>query len=154
DPDEIRERIVGRVVHDRGNEYLRAGIAEQEGMTVRLRARDLGGAGHAASAASVLRHYGAEERLHLLRPQPADDIGGAARRERNDEPDGAIGISKGAWHWHRGRQHRHAASQHVASVHGVSPQPSRARCWSITQAGSTLTSSPRSWRATPVSPRA
>ena len=42
------------------------------------------------------------------------------------QPDGAIGISKGAWRWHRGRQHRHAASQHVASVHGISSQPSRA----------------------------
>src|SRR5262249_55928605 len=39
DSDEILERIVGRVVHDRGNEHLRAGIAEQEGVTVRLRAR-------------------------------------------------------------------------------------------------------------------
>src|SRR5262245_65628498 len=87
----------------------------------------LGSAGHAASAASVVRPYGAEERLHLLRPRPADDIGGAARRERNDEPDGAIGIGKGAWRRHRGRQHRQAAGQHVASVHGISSQPSRAR---------------------------
>src|SRR5215831_15749024 len=97
DANEILERIVGRIVHDRGNEHLRAGVAEQEGVTVRLRAGDLGGAGHAASAASILRHHRSKQRLHLLRPQPADDIGGATRRERNDEPDRAIGISKTAW---------------------------------------------------------
>ncbi len=127
DADEILERIIGRVVPDRGNEHLGAGIAEQEGVTVRLRAGDLGGAGHAASAASVLRHHRAEERFHLLRPQPADHVGGATRRERNDEPDDAIGIGKAAWGRHRSRQRRQAASQHVASVHGISSQPSRAR---------------------------
>ncbi len=138
DSDEILERIVGRVVHDRGNEHLRAGIAEQEGVTIRLCAGDLGGAGYAASAASVLRHHRAEDRLHLLRPQPADDIGGPARRERNHEPDGAIGIGKGAWRRHRGRQHRQAAGQHVASVHGISSQPSRARARRLTKNAGTI----------------
>jgi hypothetical protein len=68
DPDEIPKRIVGRIVHDRWNEHLRAGIAEQERMTVGLCARHLGGAGDAATAAAVLGHDSAEHRLHHLRP--------------------------------------------------------------------------------------
>src|SRR5262249_16220002 len=137
---------------DRGNEHLRAGIAEQEGVTVRLRARHLGGAGYAASAAPVFGHHRAEERLHLLGPKPADDIGGAAGREWNDEPDGATGIGKGACRRHRGRQRTQATSQHVTPVHGISSQlsPARARRWTETQVRLTLTSSPRSSRATPA----
>src|SRR5260370_23419451 len=58
-------------------------------------------------------------------------MGCVARREWIHEPDGAIGIGKGAWRRHRGRQRREAAGQHGASVHGISSE-------AFARAGATL----------------
>ena len=120
DAGKVVERMIGWIGDDRGNEHLRAGVAEQEGMAVGLRARHLGGAGHPASAAPVLRHYGAEHGLHLLRPQPADDVGRSARRERNDQLYDAVWIGKAAPRRHRGSQQSQAAAQHLTSIHAFS----------------------------------
>ena len=92
DGDEVLGRIVGRLRHDGRIEYLCAGIAEQQGVAVRRRASDLAGADRTAGAALVLDDHRAEQRLHLVGPQPADHVHHAAGCKRNDQLDGAIGI--------------------------------------------------------------
>jgi hypothetical protein len=58
-------------------------------------ARDLGGAGHPAAATTIFNDDGADARFHHLRPDAADDIGCASRRERNDESNRPLGIGEG-----------------------------------------------------------
>src|SRR5207248_1324896 len=81
------ERIVQRpVLEDRLGDVGR-GAAEQDGVAVGARTRDRSGAQRRAAAALVLDHDGAEQRLDLLRPRPADGVEPAARRKRNHQPD-------------------------------------------------------------------
>ena len=84
---EVLHRIVGRLVGDRRNDDLGAGVAEQQRLAVGRRARHFGRADHAAAAAFVLGHDGAELGLHPLGPKPADHVGRAAGRERHDQLD-------------------------------------------------------------------
>ena len=69
-------------------------LPNRKRLAVGRRARHFGRADHAAAAALVLDHDGAELGLHPLGPQPADHVGRAARRERHDQPDRPVGIGR------------------------------------------------------------
>lgn len=89
---EVLDRIVERMIGRDRIDHVRAGTALQQGVAVGRRVRDHGSAERAAGAADVLDHDGADERLHLLRPGPADGVVDAAGGEGNDQPDGAFRI--------------------------------------------------------------
>ena len=72
------DRRVGRGGRDRRH---------AERVAVRRRARDLGGADRAAAAGLVVDDQRLAERpVDLLGDDAGDDVGGAAGRERNDQP--------------------------------------------------------------------
>jgi hypothetical protein len=74
---------------------VRAGIGEPERVAVGVRVRDLASTDTAAAADAVFDHERLAQALaKLLRHQPGDDIGAAARRERHDEPDRTLGPAR------------------------------------------------------------
>jgi hypothetical protein len=83
-------------------------------------ARHFGGSGCSAAAAAIFGDHRADARLHHLRPQAADDVGGAARRERNDQADRPLGIgASGRRRPHCRRERESAAREEMTSVHGA-----------------------------------
>ena len=91
-----RHKVLGRIVrhlrHGHRVEHHGAGAAEQERVAVRLRAGDFQGRDRAARSALILDIDGAEQRLHLVGPLPADHIVHAASRERHHQLDRPFGI--------------------------------------------------------------
>jgi hypothetical protein len=74
---------------------MRAGIGEPERVAVGVRVRDLASTDAAAAADAVFDHERLTQALaELLRHQPGDDVGAAARRERHDEPDRTFGPAR------------------------------------------------------------
>ncbi len=98
DPDHVGDRLelvrlVGEVLEDAVGDRVRAGIADQDGVAVRLGADHLGRADRAAAAGAVF-HDGrlAPGGLQMRGEQPAHDVGRAAGRGRHDEADGFGGL--------------------------------------------------------------
>src|SRR4029078_2371010 len=105
-----------------GRQHLRRGAAEQDAIAVGLRMRHVARADDAAATAAVVANDGAENGLHPLSPEPADDVMHAGWDGWDHEPDRAawIGLLR------KGRPKlrylcRQAELQNVAPPHGLSP---------------------------------
>ena len=78
---------------DRVSGGIGAGIADRDGVAVRLSTRGTRQRGRAAGAGDILDHDRLPEaRAHLLGDGARDDIGGTAGRERHDHGDRAFRI--------------------------------------------------------------
>src|SRR6516165_4602846 len=84
---EILERIVERPTLEQRLVDGRQRAAEQNGVTVRVRAGYGGGPQRATAAADVLDNHGAEQRFHLFHPWACEGIERTAGRKRNYQPD-------------------------------------------------------------------
>ena len=88
---EVLQRVVGQLGVDARVGDVRRGIGEQRVAVGRRVDHDLR-ADRAAGAGAVLGHHRlAPHLLQLGRDHAADDVGRAARRERDDQADGLVG---------------------------------------------------------------
>jgi len=101
---EILDRIVERPALEQSLVDVRLRPAEQDGVAIRRSADDRSGAERSAAPADILDHHRAKERLELVRQRTADEVVGAAGRERNDQPDRARRIALRPRHARHGRQ--------------------------------------------------
>jgi hypothetical protein len=89
---EIAHRIVGRALRQQRRDDVRGDTRDDQRVAV---GRGLGGeigADRAARAGAVLDDEARLQTLReLLRDEAAERVGGAARRERRDDPDGPVG---------------------------------------------------------------
>ena len=99
----------------------RRGVAEDDGVAVGRRVRDLPGADHAGAAGVAVLDDDllAEFRAHLVGHRARHDVVGAAGRQRNDQHDRLAGIVVG-----RGRQNRASAAA-ATSTAPSRPSPRR-----------------------------
>jgi hypothetical protein len=89
----ILARIVAGILVERGADRQRAGVAEQQRVTVGIALGDRLGADRAAGAGAIVDHdLLAEQFAHLVGNGAADDRGTAAGREWNHQRDRAGGI--------------------------------------------------------------
>jgi hypothetical protein len=117
---EVAGGIVRHLGHGHRVEHHGAGAAEQDGVAVGLRARDLAGGDGAAAAALVLDIDGAEQRLHSLGPLPRDDVVHPAGRERHhqlDRPLRIVALRRGEARRPRARERRRSEGQKFTPVH-------------------------------------
>jgi len=92
DVGEIGERVVAEIWGGGGREYVRPVSTDHQCVAVRIRARDLGRADHAASTGSVLYVELLLETLReLFGDQASHAIGGAGRREWHYDLDRPVG---------------------------------------------------------------
>ncbi len=86
---EVLDRIVGQVIGAAGGVHGHRGHGgDGQRVAVGVGARGFGCADGAASAALVFHNHGLAQFLaHALRHQARDDVGRAARRERNNHAD-------------------------------------------------------------------
>ena len=97
DGGEIFQRIVGEIVAERRIDGDGADGREEQRVAVGLRLRDILRRDRAAGARLVFdRDRHAQQPLHFVGDQPRGDIGGAARRESDDQPDRTGRIILGA----------------------------------------------------------
>ena len=90
---EILHRIVGQLRIRARRDRVRAGRAEREGVTVRGRLGRGVRADRSAGACLVFDdHLLAEALAELLRDDARHDVGGASRREADDQLDGPVGV--------------------------------------------------------------
>jgi hypothetical protein len=90
---EILARVVARILVQRGTDRERAGVAQQQRVTIGIAFRDRFGADGAAGAGTVVDHdLLAEQFAHLVGDAAADDRGAAAGRKWNHQRDRAGGI--------------------------------------------------------------
>ena len=91
---EVLHGVVGQARHDRRRDGQVARLRDHERVAVRLR---LGGrvqAEGSAGAGLVLHDdLPAQRRRQLVAHDPAEDVGAAARRERDDEADRLVGVA-------------------------------------------------------------
>jgi len=89
---QVLERVVGDLFHARADGE-RAGADDADGAAVRRRFGDDVGAEYAALAGAVVDDDGLLENFrHALADDAGDDVVGAARRERHDQPNGLVRI--------------------------------------------------------------
>jgi hypothetical protein len=94
--------IEGQVFVKRRIDRICGHVAEQQGVAVRLGARDIVGAEIARAARLVLDHYRLADQLRHLRPdQSREEVGAAAGRPRHDQLDLPFRVGP-----RRGRPHR------------------------------------------------
>ena len=92
---EVGARVVGKVRVEPDACRLRAEIAHEQRVAVRRRAGDAGRRDRAAGAGHVLDdELLAERAAHVVGVDAGDDVGRAARRERHDDGDRALGIGR------------------------------------------------------------
>src|SRR5262245_13693523 len=98
DGGEIAQRLIAEIGIERRVDRHRAGIAEHQHVTVGRRRRHHLGRHHAAGTRHVLDHERLAEGIReLLRKEPRQHVGIAARRRRGDKPHrlGRIGLLRG-----------------------------------------------------------
>jgi hypothetical protein len=85
---DVGARVVARVLRRIGNDRQDADIGHQEGMAVGRRAQHLAGRQSAAGAGLVVDHDRQSAAPgHLLHQDPGHDVGAAARRSADQQPE-------------------------------------------------------------------
>ena len=130
---QILERVVRQLFVEADIDRKCAGGADREDVAVGRRLGDRIEPDRTAGAGPVLDHDGlAEARLQLRLEGARHDLGGAARREGDDQPDRArrIGLRGDAAHEaHKGREAQHRGRRRGCLHHrrqGVSLRPAAA----------------------------
>src|SRR5690606_22916021 len=124
DRTEFLLRVVRNVLVERGVDCVRGGCQQQR-MTIGFAARNVLRADQRAAAALVVDHHRcAQVVCHAFGHGATHEVGGAARREGNDDRDGAVGEAVGQCHRGGGKSSQscyQTCSQPLLKLHALSP---------------------------------
>ena len=121
---EVGVGVIGQLVEQRRIDRQRVDVAVAEGRAVRARALDAGHADRAGRARLVLDDDIGVERLAQMRHRDArEDVGGAARRRRDDHRNGLVGPRLGGLLRRRraGQRQRRRQRKGSGECHGRFP---------------------------------